>query len=61
MGTPYEAVRGGYVGLGEGYVGPRRCERLPSFEEHQLTRLILSYLKGRGFAESVSTLERESQ
>ncbi len=49
------------MGLGEGSVGPRRCERLPSFEEHQLTRLILSYLKGRGFDESVSTLERESK
>eukprot|EP01084_Bolivina_argentea_P158609 276265_1 len=55
------AMRRSYVGLGEGSVGPRRCERLPSFEEHQLTRLILSYLKGRGFDESVSTLERESK
>ncbi len=47
--------------LGEGYVDPKRCEGLPSFEEHQLTRLILSYLKGRGFHDSVSTLERESK
>ncbi len=61
MGTPHKTMRGGCVGSGEGYVGPRRCERLPSFEEHQLTRLVLSYLKGRGFDESVSTLEKESQ